>query len=283
MSTVLSTQVTGIYIRKCIEDSSKNYQKTLEQLSSGSKFTTIGDNPMGMSKTTEVEVEINFNSQLQTNIALGSDMISITEGYEEDVLSNIERIRDLVSQVANQTYSAEDKNYILNEIRSRLSYINSTSDNTNFNGTNLLDGSVPDLSIKVGPSTADTINIGSLLIDCHTDALDIDIDDTITGDTWTQDDIAAYLTNIDDAINTIINNVAKLGAKSNQLDNIYNIFTTKITNLTEYKSNISDCDTAEVASDMVKYQILQEYSTAIFVQTNEMSNLSYSLLTVASR
>jgi len=282
MSIVLSTQVTNINIRRALEQSSTSYQKTLEQLSSGSKFTSIGDDPMGMSKTNELEIEINFNSQIKTNIGLGSDMISMAEGYQEDILSNIQRIRDLTIQAASQTYTDADKDDILSEIRSRLSYINAASDTTNFNGTNILDGSVPDLSLKIGPSTTDIIKIGSTLIDCHTNALGIDINPIITGATWTQDDIATYLTSLDTALNTITNNVAKIGAYVNRLDTVYDNLTATNINLTEYKSLISDCDTAEVSANMVKYQILQQAATNIFIQTNEISKLRYSLLEAAS-
>lgn len=275
--SIISSQVANIFISKCLDSSTAAYQKTMEQLSSGRKFTSMGDDPMGMTEATNLEVKINFNSRVQTNIEIGSDMLSMTASYQDNILSNIQRIRDLTTQAATGTYSVTDKDSILSEIKARLASINTIVDSANFNDLNILDGSNTALTIKVGPSPTDTINIGSTLINVDTTALGIDVTDPMTDDDWSN-----YLTKLDSAAKILTNNCSKIGAYVNRLDSISNGLTNMNNNLTEYKSTISDTDTAEVSADLVKYQILQQAATTVFVQANQVRQLAYSLLETSS-
>jgi flagellin len=281
MSSISSTVLNG-HLSYYLDKSIQNYQDCMEQLSSGSKISSAGSNPVDKSNSAALEVSINFNSQIQSNISTGDDLLATAEGYQENIIENISRIRDLTVEAANGTYSSEDKDSILKEIRARLEYVNSISTSANYNGINLLDGSATDLSFKIGMGTDDSVEVGSGLIDVSTTALNINLDSSITGENWTSDDIATYLNNIDDAITTITNASAKLGAYQNRLSYTSDNLTSLTENLTQYKSDISDTDTAQTSADLVKYQILQEATVSILVQANQINQLKYSLINASS-
>lgn len=282
MSTHLSSTVTNGYIRNYLDKSSSNYQDCLEKLSSGNRFTSVGTDPVDSAKSDALSVEISFNSQIQSNIATGKDLIASAGSYQESILDNVQRIQELTTQAANGTYSSDDKDAILTEIRSRIAFINDTVKTANFNGKNLLDGSSTSLSFKTGIGISDNVNVGSALINMSTTALGIDIPATTTGANWTSDQIGTYITNLTTATGTLTSNIAKLGAYENRMDYTNDKLVDMEENLTEYRSKISDTDTAEASADLVRYQILQQAATSIFVQANEIGQLKYSLFSSSS-
>lgn len=277
MTTNLTSTITNGYIRHYLNKNSDNYQDCLEKLSSGSKFTSIGTDPVNAARSQEVSVQISFNSQIQSNIAMGKDLLTTAEGYQETILDNVQRIQDLTTQAASGTYSNEDKDAILSEIRARLAYINDTVKTANYNGKKLLDGSSTNLSFKIGIGINDNVNVGSALINTSTTALGINIPDSTTGANWTSDQIATYINSLSTASTTLISNSSRLGAFENRIDYTDDKLVDMEQNLTDYKSKISDTDTAETSADLVRYQILQQAATSIFVQTNEIGQLKYSL------
>ena len=280
MSLYLSSYIASSYIKNCLEKSTENYQDTLEKLSSGSKFTSINQDVAKSSAAIKLEINMDSNSQTQENIKTGGELLATAEGYQENLLERLVRIRDLTVQIANETYSSENKDAILKEIRENLEYINNFSDTANFNGNNLLDGSSTSLTLLIGTSASDTLNIGSVLIDTHTDAsaLDIDIDPLITGETWTQADIQAYLEKVDNAAKTITSNIAEIGAYQNRLDRASGTLGKMNIEMSEYKSNLSDTDMAEASSDLIKYQIIQEASATMFTELIQIEKYVYYLL-----
>lgn len=277
MSTHLSSTVTNGYIRYYLNKSTDNYQSCLEKLSSGTKFTSIGSDPIDYAKDSALTVEINFNTRIQSNIATGKDLIATAESYQGDILQNIQRIQELSMQAANETYTPEDKDQILTEIRTRLSYIDDTSKSATFNGKNLLDGTSTNLSFKIGIGINDNVNVGSALINTSTTALDIDLAPTITGSNWTTAQVGDYITRLNTATNTLTDNIAKLGAYEQRMDSTSGNLVEMKQNLTENKSLVADTDTAEASADLVRYQILQQAATSIFLQANEVGQLRYSL------
>lgn len=270
------------YLQSFLDSHTTSYQKTMDQLSSGTKFTSVGDDPVDVCETAKLTVEINANSQASANVDLGKDMLSMAEGTQEDIISNLERIRDLCVQASNGTYSSNDKDAILEEIRARLSYVDGAANSTNFNGINIADGSNSSLSLQIGTNSNATMNIGNALIDVHTTALGINIDSSVTGATWTNDDMNNYVKQIDTATNKLLDTCAQIGGYMNRLDTVSDTLNNMKNNLTSNKSIISDTDTAAASADLVKYQILQQASVSILAQANQVPTWALALLNKSS-
>ena len=80
------------------------------------------------------------------------------------VQDNLQRVRELVVEAANDTNGTSQRTAITQEINSRLSEINRITEATTFNGQKLLSGTVSSFRIQVGAnnvSSLDTINIAS--------------------------------------------------------------------------------------------------------------------------
>jgi flagellin len=284
MSITLSPQVTNAYIRNVLSSSTNSYQTCLEQLSSGTKFSSTGDDPIAATQTIDLDNQISATAQALSNAELGGNLLDMAEDAEVNVISELQRIRDLCVEAANGTYSDTDKDAILTEIKQRLSAIDDIADTTDFNGNKLLDGSSSSLVLQTGTSSSSTLAVGAALINVHVSQLgtgtniDLRLDDTVTGSTWTTDDIGTYIDKIDSAITQMTNASSNTASYINSIDRITAGLTNMSSNLESNKSAIADTDVAQTSADMIKFQILQEASTSILVQANQMAQLTYGLL-----
>lgn len=278
MSIYIKAGSTITHLQDILARQTTSYQKSMEQISSGNKYTSVADDPISVCESAKLAVKISSNEQAASNVEVSKNMLTMAEEYQEDISSNLMRIRDLCIQAANEAYSSDDKDLILKELRARLNYIDSTADTANFNGINLLNGDSADIFLQIGASSDATMDVGDALIDVHTDALGIYLDDSVTGKTWTNEDIQSYINSIDAATTTLLGTNAKLGGYLNRLDFVSGTLANMGANLVENKSLISDTDVAEASADMVRYQIMQEASASILMQANQVPSWALQLL-----
>lgn len=278
MSIHISQGSALTYLRSMLDDHTTSYQKSMEQLSSGKKYTTVGDDPISVCESAKLDVKINANDRASSNIGVGQDMLTMAQDDQLNFVSNIERIRALCVQASNGTYTSDDKDLILKEIRARLNFIDDSADSTNFNDIYLLDGSAQGTFLQIGTNANNKMDVGDALIDAHTAALGIDLPGSVTGANWTNQDIGDYIDNLDTATVTLLNANAKIGGYLNRLDFASSTLTSMNNNLTENKSIISDADAAEASADMVRYQVLQQASVSVLAQANQVPTLALKLL-----
>lgn len=88
----------------------------------------------------------------------------------------------------------------------------------------------------------------------------------------------ALLTSIDQGIVTVSSNRAKLGAAQNQVEAAINSVGVAIENMSASESRIRDADVAEVSTELVTRQIMQQAGVAVLSQANTSSQAVLSLL-----
>lgn len=277
MSIYVKSGSALTYLQSTLGENTTSYQKTLDQLSSGNKYTSVGDNPINVCQSAKIQVRIDSNTQAEKNINIGKNVLSMAEGYHDTITSNLQRIRDLTVEAANGTYASDSIGAILTEIQKRLDYIDQISTSVNFDGVKLLDGSSSSIFLQVGPYSDSTMNIGEALISTNTAALGINLS-SVTVDTWTNTDAQAYLDRLDSATGKLLDSDMKIGGYLNRLDSVASSLGKMNDKLTLNKSAITDTDVAESTADMVKFQILQEASASILTQANQVSSLALQLL-----
>jgi len=277
MSIYLTSAMASNYIQYNLSKSTDGYNNSMDQLSSGSKITSVADNPIGVSNVVKLDLQLGANTVSQDNVSQGQDLLSLAEGNQDLVISNLQRIRDLTMQAASESYTSSDKDSMLAEIKARLTEINTIANRTQFNGTNLLDGSASNLTLQMGGNSSARLNIGSGLINVSSTALGVDVG-AVTGATWTTADTENYLNNIDGAINKLTVSKSQIGGFMNRLDDATSTLVSTKDSMTSNRSLISDSDVAVASADLVKYQILQQASVSILTQANQVAAMALKLL-----
>ena len=125
--------------------------KNLEKLSSGYKINRAGDDAAGLAISEKMRAQITGLEKAQDNANDGISLVQTAEGALTEVHSMLNRMVELAEQSANGTYdNVTDRTNLQKEVDSLKSEIDRISEGTNFNGINLLDGS---LGAKTGATT----------------------------------------------------------------------------------------------------------------------------------
>lgn len=295
MSIVVNTNVQSLIGQHSLNKNTSKLNLTLERLSTGLKINSAKDNAAGLGVVSLMTTQINGNTQSIQNIQDATNLIQTAEGGLEIITENIQRIRELCIQAANEIYDDNSKQAILNEIDQRLKIINTTAATTNFNGKKLLDGSVNTLHVQIGPNgdvaNADpmlnAIDIAPSLTKASSSALGINLEitalgsatgDIIDASTWDTQDVRDYINLLDTALTKIANDRSVMGAYMNAMDSAAQNLTSTNISLESARSAIQDSDVAALSADMVRYQILQQTSTSVLSQANQMPSLALTLL-----
>ncbi|APX92783.1 flagellin [Halomonas sp. 1513] len=290
--SVINTNITALIGQNNLNKSQSAQQQAMERLSSGLRINSAKDDAAGQAIANKMTAQINGMNQASRNANDGISLVQTMEGGLDQINNNLQRIRELAVQGANDTNSFEDRQAIETEINERLQEIDRIATGTNFNTTSLLNEDDQELSIQVGAGTdgdADVIDIA--LFDATGSGLSLDDADaielvggvsefTMTG----TDGSAAFadFTNlidvVDDAMGELDTARATLGATLNRFDSVIENLATTSNNLSEARSRIEDADYAVEVSNMTRANILQQAGTSVLAQANQTPQSVLSLL-----
>ena len=130
--------------------------KNLEKLSSGYKINRAGDDAAGLAISEKMRAQITGLEGAQSNAKDGISLVQTAEGALTEVHDMLNRMYELAEQSANGTYEDEvDRVQLQKEVDNLTAEINRIADSSNFNGINLLDGS---LTAIEGAQTVSQLN-----------------------------------------------------------------------------------------------------------------------------
>ncbi|NLF82449.1 MAG: hypothetical protein GX568_00500, partial [Candidatus Gastranaerophilales bacterium] len=150
MSVVVNNNVASLIAQRNLNTNSENLIRSIERLSSGYRINRASDDAAGLSISENLRAQIRGNKQAINNIQDGINLLQIAESGLSVMNENIQRIRELCVQAANETNGTAERSAILSEINARLADINRISNSTKFNSIGLLDGSQSVLNIQIG-------------------------------------------------------------------------------------------------------------------------------------
>ena len=167
MAQVINTNSLSLITQNNINKNQSALSTSIERLSSGLRINSAKDDAAGQAIANRFTSNINGLTQAARNANDGISAAQTTEGALSEINNNLQRIRELTVQAQNGTNSDSDLSSIQDEIKSRLNEIDRVSDQTTFNGVNVLskNGS---MSIQVGSNDGETIDINLEQIDSST-------------------------------------------------------------------------------------------------------------------
>ena len=116
--------------------------RALKSLSSGLRINNAADDAAGLAISEHMKAQIKGLDQATRNAQDGISLIQTAEGALTEVQAILLRIRTLSIQAANDTYTQEDRLSVQWEINELIGEIDRISATTQFNGKNLLNGSM---------------------------------------------------------------------------------------------------------------------------------------------
>ncbi|WBY00620.1 flagellin [Ramlibacter tataouinensis] len=158
MASVINTNSLSLLTQNNLNKSQASLNTAIQRLSSGLRINSAKDDAAGQAIANRFTANIRGLQQAQRNANDGISMAQTTEGALSEINANLQRIRELTVQANNATNSGADKSSIQAEINQRMAEIKRTTEQTDFNGTKVLNAN-QSLSIQVGAKDGETIKI----------------------------------------------------------------------------------------------------------------------------
>lgn len=279
MAIVVNNNISSLIAQRNLSQNTQGLSKSFERLSSGYRINKASDDAAGLSISENLRAQIRGNDQALNNIQDGVNLLQIAEGGLTVINENLQRIRELSVQAANETYGTTEKSAILNEINQRLEDMTRVAKTAQFNGIPLLTAAASQTILQIGAdavASVNTLNITPALPDVSSSTLGINI--SVQPEDWSSDMIRSYLGQIDSALKFVVGKRSTLGAYQNRLESALQNLSVMNENIQATESRIRDLDIAEETANMTKFQILQQASSSVLAQANQLPSLALSLL-----
>lgn len=284
MAIIVNTNMPALRTQANLNKATNGLNSALERMSTGLKINSAKDDAAGLYVATKMETQIRGNKVAQNNIATASNVLSTAEGDLDTILGHLNRIRDLAVQASNSVYDADSKQAMNKEVQARIEEIDRIAKVSNFNGLHLLSDeavNIDTLRVQVGANkeaTANAIFVTGVFGSASSDTLGIKAGAENAFINADCTNAATYIGTVDTAIQTISTKKSAIGAVQNRLDAALDSLTTTIENATASKSTIMDADIATESMEFTRQQILQQTSSALLAQANQLPAIALNLI-----
>ena len=263
----INHNISALNTHRQMSVNNTNTSKSMEKLSSGLRINRAADDAAGLSISEKMRSQIRGLTQATRNAQDGISYIQTAEGALTEVSDMLTRMKELSVQVANGTYSNDDKANIGLEMNALGNAMNEIYTNTKFNGIEVFN---TDTTIAYGESGGTTLSIASAtttnfdVLKGLTDAIGTAADATAAAAA------AAAVTSdkVEDVITEVNTQRATYGSQQNQLEHVVNNQNTTAENLSASESRVRDVDMAKEMMEFTKNNILLQAAQAMLAQAN---------------
>ena len=316
MAITLFTNSSAMSANNALQKANSTLSSAMEHLGTGKRINKASDDAAGLQVATRLQGQTNGMAVAQRNIADASTMLQTGEGAMDEVSNIMYRMKDLATQGATDTNTADSRKAIDAELTSLNTELTSIMGNTSYAGNKLFsDTTASDgkggttttakakmgaaMTFQTGSESGETTkvdvssqlntvlsSITSLSTASVQDTAKVDevkdSDGTVTTAAKAATSGTANANALIDTLNSALDNVSSLrsafGASINGLSHASSNLTNMKDNTDQALGNIQDADFASEASKMTRSQMLAQTSTSMLKQSNSMSSLVMSIL-----
>ena len=284
--SVVNTNVNASIAQAALARNERALGTAMEQLSTGRKINSAADNASGLAISARMTSQIRGLDQAVRNANDAVSMVNTAEGALDEINDMLQRIRELAVQSGTGTTSSNDRVYIDAEFDHLIAEIERVSANTEWNGRAIMAGAaggaatVSGVTYQVGmdPSQTIAVNFGNMASDATMASLNgFGLDATTIASAIAKS--SQVITAADVAIEAVSTQRATFGAVSNRLEHAIDNLTNVSTQTAAARSRILDTDYAASTSELARTQIIQQASTAMLAQANQLPATVLALLT----
>ncbi len=162
MAQIINTNIMSLNAQRNLNTSGGALATSIQRLSSGLRINSAKDDAAGLAISERFTTQIRGMNQAARNANDGISLAQTAEGALGEISNNLQRIRELAVQSRNATNSSSDRMALDAEVQLLKAEIQRVAEETNFNGTPLLNGSFMNQAFQVGADQGQVINIAQI-------------------------------------------------------------------------------------------------------------------------
>lgn len=269
---------------RTLDGTSKDQALAMERLTSGLRINKSADDAAGLAVATKMTSQIRGTDQAIQNANDGIGMVQTMDGAVEEIVSMLQRMRELGIQAQNGTYTAENRAQMDTEFDQLKLEIDRVAQTTTFNDQKILNGSASSNSnaqkFHVGWDLGADNKISVSVLNFGVSALSggggfplssLSLANSVSA--------ASTAVGALDAVLSLVNTQrAAWGAVQNRLDSTVSNLANINENMNASRSRIMDADFAKESANLARTQVLQQAGMSMLSQANQQSQNVMQLL-----
>ena len=278
----VNTNINSKITINALKQNELRMSQAMERLSTGLRINSSADDAAGNKIANRMTAQIQGLEGALVNAQHAISMVETAEGSTVEVSNILLRMRELAVASQNGTFKTEDRAAMDVEFTQLQTELERIADDSQFNGTNILDGDVGSsgtVTFQIGANSGQSITVafGEFETAETAGVFGGSIDEaTIAVDT--SESAAEALTAIDTAIAGVDEQRATFGAALTRLNMaVDNLSNTKI-NVEASRSRVQDTDYATETAELAGTQIIAQAGIAMLAQANMQPQSVLALL-----
>ena len=285
----LQTNTTSLFAQQALNNNSNFESNTIEQLTSGYRINSSGDDAAGLAVANQYRADIAELNQGVLNASNGSTTLQIIDGGLNNISNILDRLQTLATESASGTFSG-NRATLDSEYQTLLTEINRQADNIGLatggsaTGSSKYNTSALQVFVGGGDTQADSA-VSIDLTPATITVTGVDVAGLGLTGTSVSGGGATPTTNATTALTDITTAIANLGTVQGAvgageilLNYATSLANSQITNLSSAESSIRDANVAQEAANLAQAQTLQQSSIAALAQANSMPAALLKLL-----
>ncbi len=281
MASTITTNMASMQTQRSLGTAQAALNSSIQRLSSGMRINGAKDDAAGLAIATGMDKIIRGQTVAMRN---ANDAISFSQTADSalgKVSETLQRMRELAVQSANGTNSTDQRDAMNAEFSALQSEISRVTENTEFNGLKVL-GQDAKQTFQIGAGSSSDNQIEIAGKDMSSSGPTFGATDKATpriGIDGTDNTKALSAMNqIDLALKEVTSAQTTHGAAQNRMSSVVSALQVSVENQTAARSRIMDTDFAAETANLAHGQILQQASTAMLAQANQLPNGLMKLL-----
>ena len=159
MPQVINTNILSLTTQRNLNRTQSDLATSIERLSSGLRVNSAKDDAAGLAISDRFNTQIRGLDQAVRNANDAVSFSQVAEGALSTISDALQRVRELAVQSINDTNTPQDRQSLNNEVQQLISEVNRVANATQFNGQDILDGSLANLTFQIGANQNQTLSV----------------------------------------------------------------------------------------------------------------------------
>jgi flagellin len=277
MSFSILNNIASLEAQNQLANTQTNLQKTLFQLSSGSRINSGADDAAGLAIANGLQANITALNQSANNANDGVGALQVADGALSQVTTLLNRAVTLATEASTGTVSSSQRGALdaeFTQIKAEIDRIGST---TTFNGTSVFTATTTSIFLSDASSNSTIgVAVGALAASNITNGASTA---NLSGDNLTTAANAqTALTDIGTAIANVAGIRGNVGATINRLQSAANVINNQVQNLTAAEDTITAANIPQQVTNLSQFSILNQTGISALAQANSQEQSVLKLL-----
>ena len=278
----INTNVSSLTAQEAAKNTNSSISSSLEKLSTGLKINKASDDASGLAIADKLRTQV---TSINQGVANGNSAITLLQIADKSMAEQskiLDTVKSKLIQANTATTSSDGRESIRKDITKLLEQLDNIAQQTNYNGTYLLQENATTSAIsnahsfQVGEKSSDIITMTG--VRANTTGLTLTSINALGANGLTSALAASEQATVDTAITTLNGYRGDIGSTQNQVESAVRNLMTQATNIKNAESVIRDVDYAEESANFNKLNIISQAGSYAISQSNAVSQNVLRLL-----